>query len=393
MPEAVIVSACRTAVGSAFKGTLTETEPSELARAVVEESMRRTGIAPEDIDDLILGESMYGGGVLARFVAVEAGLETVPGLAHNRHCASGLAAVQTAAASIMAGMDKVVIAGGAQSSSLAPRMSHRIAGTQEWEEEWMSPSHPDRPDAPCRDMSITVGWNAARSVGATREDLDAWAKRSHDRAIAAIDAGQFVEEIVPITVTTRDGSTVVFDTDEHPRRGSTMEKLSSLKPIHPEIPDFSITAGNASGVNDAASVVVVTSDEYAAEHGLKPLAKVLSWASVGVDPYDTGLAPTVAIPKALAKAGLTVADVDLFEVNEAFASVPVAVERILGVDGEKINVSGSGCSLGHPIAATGARMITTLIYDLRRRGGGIGVATMCAGGGMGSAIVIDVPAP
>jgi acetyl-CoA C-acetyltransferase len=393
MPEAVIVSACRTPVGSAFKGTLTETEPSALAKAVVEESLKRTGLSAGEIDDLILAESMYGGGVIGRYVAIDAGLTEVPGLAHNRHCASGLAAISTAAASVMSGMDKAIIAGGTHSSSLSPRVSHRNPGTDDWEDNWLSPSHIEREDAPTRDMSITVGWNTAQTVGATREELDAWALRSHQRAIAAIDAGQFAEEIVPVTVTTRDGSTVVFDTDEHPRRGSTMEKLASLKPIHPEIENFSVTAGNASGVNDAASVVVVMSDEFAAEKGLTPLAKVLSWASVGVDPYDTGMAPTVVIPKALAKAGLSVEDVDLFEVNEAFASVPVAVEKVLGVSSDKINISGSGCSLGHPIAATGARMITTLIYDLRRQGGGIGVATMCAGGGMGSAVVIEVPAP
>ena len=393
MPEAVIVSACRTAVGTAFKGTLTETEPADLAKAVVSESLVRTGLKPEEIDDIILGEAMYGGGVIARYVANDLGMMDTAGLAHNRHCASGLAAIQTAAASIMAGMDKAIIAGGTQSSSLSPAESHRIPGTDEWVTGWMSPTHPDREDAPNRDMSITVGWNTALIAGIEREEIDAWAVRSHDRAIAAIDAGNFKEEIVPITVTTKDGSTVVFDTDEHPRRGSTLEKLASLKPLHPEIEGFSITAGSASGINDAAAVVVVMSDEFAKEKGLAPLAKVLSWASVGVDPYETGMAPTKAIPKALAKAGLSVEDVDLFEVNEAFATVPIAVEKVLGVSGDKINISGSGCSLGHPVGATGGRMVSTLIYDLRRQGGGIGVASMCAGGGMGSALVIEVPAP
>ena len=393
MPEAVIVSACRTAVGTAFKGTLTETEPADLAKAVVSESLVRTGLKPEEIDDIILGEAMYGGGVIARYVANDLGMMDTAGLAHNRHCASGLAAIQTAAASIMAGMDKAIIAGGTQSSSLSPAESHRIPGTDEWVAGWMSPTHPDREDAPNRDMSITVGWNTALIAGIEREEIDAWAVRSHDRAIAAIDAGNFKEEIVPITVTTKDGSTVVFDTDEHPRRGSTLEKLASLKPLHPEIEGFSITAGSASGINDAAAAVVVMSDEFAKEKGLAPLAKVLSWASVGVDPYETGMAPTKAIPKALAKVGLSVEDVDLFEVNEAFATVPIAVEKVLGVSGDKINISGSGCSLGHPVGATGGRMVSTLIYDLRRQGGGIGVASMCAGGGMGSALVIEVPAP
>jgi acetyl-CoA acetyltransferase family protein len=389
MPDAVIVSAVRTAIGTARKGTLSETEASVLAQPVIEEALARTGLAPTEIDDLILAESLYGGGVVARYVAVVAGMDSVPGLAHNRHCASGLAAVQTASASIMAGMDQAVIAGGVQASSMSPRDKRRVAGTDDWE-DWMSLSHPNSAEAPALDMSITVGWNTAQRVGASREDMDAWALRSHERAIAAIDEGRFSAEIVPIKVTTRDGSVVVFDTDEHPRRGSTMEKLASLKPLHPEIEDFSITAGNASGINDAASALVVTSDAFARDHGLAPLATVRSWASVGVEPKETGMAPTIAIPKALERAGLSVSDVDLFEINEAFASVPVACARVLDIDEDIINISGSGCSLGHPIAATGARMLTTLIYDLARKGGGIGVAAMCAGGGMGSATVINV---
>jgi acetyl-CoA C-acetyltransferase len=389
MPDAVIVSACRTAIGTARKGTLTETDAVALARAVVDESMARTGLAPKDIDDLVLSESLYGGGVIARYVALEAGLENVAGLALNRHCAAGLAAVETAAASIMAGMDDAIIAGGTQSSSTSPTEKKRVLGTQDWA-DWMSPSHPDSPEAPAFDMSITVGWNTATIADISREEQDAWALRSHQRAIAAIDEGRFAKEIVPIKVTTSDGSAVVFEVDEHPRRGSTIEKLASLKVIHPEIPGFSVTAGNASGINDAASAVVITSDRFAADRGLTPLAKIRSWSNIGVTPYENGIAPTVAIPKALSRAGLTVADVDLWEINEAFATVPIAACKILDIDPELVNISGSGCSLGHPIAATGARMVTTLIYDLQRRGGGIGVASMCAGGGMGAALVIEV---
>ncbi len=391
MPDAVIVSACRTAIGTSRKGTLAETDASVLARAVVEASVERTAIPTKEFDDLILAETLYGGGVIARYVAVEAGMDSVPGLAENRHCASGLAAVQTAAASIMAGMDQAVIAGGVNSFSTAPTEKKRVAGTQDWV-DWMSPSHPDTPDAPSRDMSITVGWNTAKILGISREEMDAWALGSHERAVAAIDEGRFATEIVPLKVTTTDGSAVVFEVDEHPRRGTSMEKLASLNPLHPEIPDFSITAGNASGINDAAAALVLTSDGFAAGHGLAPLGTVRSWASVGVDPYETGMAPTVAIPKALAKAGLAVSDVALWEINEAFAVVPVAACKVLDIDPALVNVSGSGCSLGHPIAATGARMLTTLVYDLRRRGGGIGVASMCAGGGMGSAVVVEVPA-
>jgi acetyl-CoA acetyltransferase family protein len=387
--DAVIVSACRTAIGTAGKGTLVDTDASVLARAVIDESVQRTGIAPKDFDDLILAESLYGGGVIGRYVAVEAGLDNVAGLALNRHCASGLAALETAAASIMAGMDSAVIAGGVQSSSTSPRSKKRVAGTADWA-DWMSPSHPDTPDAPAFDMTITVGWNTAKIAGISREEQDAWALRSHQNAVAAIDEGRFLHEIVPLKVTALDGSAVVFEVDEHPRRGTSMEKLASLKVIHPEIPDFSVTAGNASGVNDAAAAVVVTSDAFASAHGLKPLATVRSWANSGVNPYETGIAPTVAIAKALNRYGLTVADVNLWEINEAFASVPIAACKMLDIDPTLVNISGSGCSLGHPIAATGARMVTTLIYDLQRRGGGIGVAAMCAGGGMGAALVIEV---
>ena len=393
MTDAVIVSACRTAIGTAFKGTLTETSAFDLADAVVAESLARTGLAPTDVDDVILGETMYGGGVIARHTAVNLGMLDVPGLALNRHCASGLAAVSTAAANIRSGMDDVVIAGGTHSMSTSPAVTYRTPGTQDRQEWWISPSHPDRPDAPNRDMSITVGWNAAVAAGVSREEMDQWAFDSHRKANAALDEGRFADEIVPIKVIKGDGTPVTFDVDEHPRRGSTLEKLASLPPLHPEIEGFSITAGNSAGLNDGAAAIVVASDEVARAKGLPVLAVVRSWASVGVDPGITGLAPTKAIPKALKRAGLSLADVDLFEINEAFASMCVATVKQLGIDAAKVNPSGSGCSLGHPIAASGGRMVTTLVHELRRRGGGIGVAAMCAGGGMGSAVVLEVPAP
>jgi acetyl-CoA C-acetyltransferase len=300
-----------------------------------------------------------------------------------------MAAVHGAAASVMAGMDQVVIAGGAESMSTTPMVQKRVLGADDYA-QWMSPSHPEQPDAPAFDMSITVGWNTAKVAGLTRADCDAWALRSHQRAVQAIDEGRFEEEIVPIEVTRRDGSTIVFATDEHPRRDSTMEKLAALKPLHPEIDNFPITAGNASGLNDAGAALMIVSSEYAQAHGLAPLAKIVSWASTGMNPRDTGLGPIAAIPKALGRAGMTIADVDLAEINEAFASVPAATCRKLGLSEEITNVSGSGCSLGHPVAATGARMIITTMFELRRRGGGLGVASMCAGGGMGSATVFEV---
>ena len=390
MPEAVIVAACRTAIGTARKGALADTSPFELADVIVGEVVRRAGIEALEVDDIVLAESLYGGGDIARHAAVTAGLTDVPGLALNRHCASGLAAVQTAAANVRAGMMNAVVAGGVHSTSTAPVSRWRRPGTDEWDEMWISPSHPEQPDAPTLDMSITVGWNSAVAAGVSREEMDAWALGSHQKAIAAIDADRFAEEIVPVKVSHRDGSSTVFEVDEHPRRDTSMERLAALKPLHPEIEGFSITAGNSSGLNDAAAALVVAADELASRRRLPVLATVRSWASVGVDPADTGLAPTKAIPKALALAGLDVDDVALWEINEAFASMCVATTRILGIDPALVNSSGSGCSLGHPIAATGARMLTTLVYELRRRGGGIGVAAMCAGGGMGSATVIEV---
>jgi acetyl-CoA C-acetyltransferase len=242
------------------------------------------------------------------------------------------------------------------------------------------------------DMSITVGWNTAQKANVTREEMDDWAYQSHMRAIAATDEGRLRDEIFAVEVPMGQGETKIFDIDEHPRRSTTLEKLASLPPLHPEIPGFSITAGNSSGLNDGSCAMVLVADDYAKAHGLEPLAIVRSWASAGVPPADTGLGPTFAIPKALDRAGLEVEDVALVEINEAFASMAVASSRILGFPHEIVNVSGSGCSLGHPVACTGARMITTLAYELRRRGGGIGVASMCAGGGMGSATVIEVPA-
>jgi acetyl-CoA C-acetyltransferase len=392
MGDAVIVATARTAIGTAFRGTLVDVDAMALATTAVAEAVRRSGLDPAVIDDVVLGESRYGGGDIARYAAIEAGIEHAPGLAHNRHCASGLAAVATAAGSIRAGMDRAVVAGGVESASTSPRLTRRLPGTDEWV-DWAPPSHVETPDAPGEDMSITVGWNAAVQAGVSRGEMDAWAYRSHRRAIAAIDAGAFAGEIVPLDVTRRDGTTVTFAVDEHPRRETSLEKLASLKPIHPEIEGFSITAGNSSGVNDGAAAVVVADRGLAEAAGLAPLAEIRAWASVGVPPAEAGLAPTLAIPKALDRAGLALGDVDLWEINEAFAAMCVGTTRILDLDEARVNVLGSGCSLGHPVAMTGARMVISLTHELRRRGGGTGVAAMCAGGGMASAVVLDVPAP
>ncbi|HLM17826.1 MAG TPA: thiolase family protein, partial [Acidimicrobiia bacterium] len=260
---------------------------------------------------------------------------------------------------------------------------------------WMSPSHPETADAPAFDMSITVGENTAREMGLTRRDVDEWAAYSHGQAVASIDSGAFEEEIVPVPIPPRDGvdregTARTFSVDEHPRRGVTVESLAELKPIHPELDSPTVTAGNASGINDAAAALVLSSDDYAEAHGLRPMARVVSWANVGVEPARTGMGPTLAIPKALERAGLTLDDIDLVEINEAFCSVPVAAIRTLGIDPSIVNVNGSGCSLGHPIAATGARMVTTMVHELRRRGKTHGLLALCAGGGMGSALVVEL---
>jgi acetyl-CoA C-acetyltransferase len=275
-------------------------------------------------------------------------------------------------------MDRLVLAGGVNSASTAPRLTF-LGG-----ERWVPPSHPDRPDAPNLDMSITVGWNTAVREGLGRAEMDAWALRSHRNAVRALDEGRFKAETVPV-----DTPHGPFEADEHPRRDTSAQKLAALKPLHPEIEGFSITAGNACGANDAAAAVAVADGRL----GLPALARVLSWASVAVDPAETGLSPVWAIPKACQRAGLALSDVDLFEINEAFAAVPLAAIRRLDLDPDTVNVNGSGCSLGHPVAATGTRMAVTLVHELRRRGGGVGVAAMCAGGGMGAALVLEVPAP
>jgi acetyl-CoA C-acetyltransferase len=351
-------------------------------------AVERSGVPIADIEDVILAESLQGGGVIARHTAVALGFDGVPGQAVNRHCAGGLAAVQTALAAVKADVIDVAVAGGTESLSTMPQALRRQAdGSMA---PWMSPSHPDSQDAPAFDMSITVGENTAREAGLSRLDVDEWAAYSHGRAVASQDAGAFAAEIAPIRVTGADGSSSLVEHDEHPRRGVTVGSLGQLPVLHPEIAGATVTAGNAAGLNDAAAAMVITSDDYARANGLTPLAVVRGWASVGVEPARTGMAPITAIPRALEKSGVAMSDIALWEVNEAFCAVPVATSRVLGIDPATMNVNGSGCSLGHPIAATGARMVITMLGELRRRGQTLGCVSMCAGGGMGSALVLEL---
>jgi acetyl-CoA C-acetyltransferase len=389
--RAAIVAAARTPIGTARKGTLANMPAIELAKPVVAAVVDRSGLAAADFADLVLAESLQGGGDSARYIAVDLGLTEIPGLAVNRQCASSLSAIAVGAGQIAAGMSRAILAGGMESCSTPPLLRKRKPFTagkaaEDYEDPWFPFSHPPTEDAPALDMSITVAHNCAVQYGITREAQDEWALRSHQRAVKAIDAGSFVEEIVPIAVPQADGSTITFSEDEHPRRSTTLETLAGLKVLHPEIDGFTVTAGNSSGINDAAAAVALAAPGTAGE----PLAQILSWSAVGVAPNRTGSGPITAIPKALELAGRKLEDVALFEINEAFAAQAVACARELGLDEELVNVYGSGISLGHPIAATGARMVTSAIYELRRRGGGIGVLSMCAGGGMGAAMVIEV---
>ena len=389
--KAAIIAAARSAIGTARKGTLANMEPIEVAKPIVAAAVERSGLDPTDFEDLILAESLQGGGDSARYIAVDLGFESIPGAAVNRQCASSLAAVAFGAGQIASGMSRHILAGGMESLSTMPQFLKRKAFTSGKEADdfgrWAPMANPVTiVDAPPYDMSITVAHNCAVEYGLTREDQDGWALRSHQRAVKAVDAGSFVDEIVPIQVPQQDGSTITFAEDEHPRRETSMESLAGLKVLHPEIEGFSVTAGNSSGTNDAAAVLALAATDTA-----QPvLASILSWSQVGVAPPRPGRGPIYAIPKALDLAGLKISDVALFEINEAFAAQAVACTRQLGLDEEIVNVYGSGISLGHPIAATGARMITSAIHELRRRGGGIGVLSMCAGGGMGAAMVIEV---
>jgi acetyl-CoA acetyltransferase family protein len=385
MTQAWIVSTARTPIGTAYKGALRDVRAEVLARTVVEAVIERAGLPRETVEDIVLAESLYGGGDLARHAAVAAGLTGVPGQAINRHCAGGLTAVSNAAALVGSGMVETVIAGGVQSTSTGPELTwSRPDGTQ-W--RGMAPTFPHTDDAD-DDVTLTVGFNVAEHYGLTREQMDRWALRSHQRAVAAIDDGRFAEETVDVPLP--DGG--VFAVDEHPRRNTSLEKLAALAPLHPEIPGFSITAGNASGVNDCAAAVMVVSERVIERENLTPLAGIAGWASVGVEPRLTGVGSVRAIERLLDRVGLQVGDIDLWEINEAFASVPLAACVALGIDEDCVNVLGSGCSLGHPVAASGTRMIISLIHELRRRGGGRGVAAMCAGGAQGGAVMIEVPA-
>ena len=376
--EVYIVSGVRTPIATAYKGSLGGVDAFELAQTVIAAAVERSGVDASQFEDMGFGESFQGGGNIGRNAAIRAGLTNIPGVATQRWCASGMAGVQWVAANITAGMIDAGVAGGVESMTTAP-------GTSRGGEFWLSPANEPTELAPPFNTALGVGDNAARIAGVTREQADEWAFNSHMNAVRAIDEGRFANEIVPVTLP--DGSQ--FTTDEHPRRNSSLEKLATLPVLNPQNDWATTTAGNSSGLNDAAAALTLVSPEFAKAHGLKPRAIIRGWASVGLAAEETGLTPEPAMRKALAKAGLSVADLQAVEINGAFASVAVAATKRLGLDPAIVNQNGSGCSLGHPIGCTGARMIVTMLNELDRLDAQFGAVAMCAAGGMGSATVIE----
>jgi len=339
-------------------------------------------------DDVILGETVGGGGNAGRYVGLKVGVpREVPGYTVIRACATGLEAVIQAATAVWAGTGDAFLTGGCESMSQQPWLQRKPdRGYPRKAPEYFIPLTHPLEMAPFS-VGLNTGENVAERYGVTRGAQDEWAFRSHQHAVAAIDEGRFEEEIVPVPVPQRRGDPVEFRVDERPRRDTSLEQLAKLPPAYLE--GGTVTAGNASGINDAAAALVVTSGSKARTLGLRPRAVIRGWATVGVDPMYTGTGPIEAVPKALKRAGITLDDVDLIELNEAFAAMTVACVRELGLDPERVNVNGGAVALGHPIGATGARLLVTLLHELERREGRFGVATMCAGGGLGSAAVIE----
>ncbi len=389
--EAVIVAGARTAVGKAPRGTLRTTRPDDMAAAAIGEVVKRAaGLDRSEIEDVTIGcavpEAEQGFNV-ARIAALRAGLpESVAGQTVNRFCSSGLQTIAQSAQAIMAGMSQCVIAGGTESMSLVQLGSSRTAPNPVLAAE--------RPDV-YLGMGLT-GENVAKEFNISREEQDAFGLRSHQRAVAAIDEGKFKDQIVPLPVKLTyldEGGQVqtretVFDTDEGPRRDTSPEALAKLKPVFAA--KGTVTAGNSSQTSDGAAAVLLMEREFAEARGLKPLARFVSFAVGGVRPEVMGIGPIVAIPKALKLAGLNLEDIDLIELNEAFASQTLAVVKELGIGLEKLNVNGGAIALGHPMGATGAKLTVQILDELRRRGGRYGMVTMCIGGGQGAAGIFEV---
>ena len=392
MKEVVIVSAARTPIGS-YGGTLKNTPAVTLGAIAVKEAIKRAGITPDIVDELVFGNVLQGGlgQNVARQVAIAAEIPIeVPSLTLNKVCGSGLRTVSMAAQIIKAGDADCIVAGGCESMSMAPYYSPNMRwGARMGDVKLIDMMVHDGLTDIFNNyhMGITAE-NVVEQWGLTREDLDAFAVSSQQKAEAAIKAGKFKDEIVPVEIPQRKGDPIVFDTDEFPRFGCTAEGLCKLRPAFKK--DGTVTAANSSGINDSAAALVIMSREKADELGIKPMATIKSYASAGVDPTIMGIGPVPSSQKALKKAGLTINDMDLIEANEAFAAQSLAVGRDLGIDTEKLNVNGGAIALGHPIGASGARILITLLYEMKRRNSNYGLATLCIGGGQGTAVVVEM---
>ncbi len=390
MKDAVIVSAVRTAVGKAPRGTLRAMRPDEMGAAVIKEALNRApGVAPEEVEDVIMGCAMpeaEQGNNVARSAMIRAGLPVdTSAMTINRFCSSGLQSIALAADRIRAGGANVIVAGGLETMSLVPMGGHVIRPNP-----YLVEHYPDF----YLNMGLTAE-NLANKYEITRDEQDAFALRSHQRAAEAIDDGRFADEIVPLTVALEEldekgrkqTRMMTFDTDEGVRRDSSEAGLAKLKPaFHAK---GSVTAGNSSQMSDGAAAVVVMSDERARELGLKPLARFVAYATAGCAPEEMGIGPVNAIPKALKLAGLTIDDIGIIELNEAFAVQSLAVIKSLGLDPEKTNVNGGAIALGHPLGCTGAKLTATILREMQRRNARYGMVTMCVGGGMGAAGIFE----
>ncbi len=382
MKEAVIVAAVRTPVGKAPHGVFRQVRPDEMAAVAIAAALRRVpALDPAEIDDVVLGCAMpeaEQGLNVARIASLRAGVPvSASAVTVNRFCASGLQAIAGAAERILAGGAVAAIAGGTESMSLIPMGGHKVAPNPRLVDDYP-------------DVYLTTGLVAethAREASVSREDQDAFALRSHQRAVAAIDAGRFDDEIVALAAPDAHGGTVTVARDEGPRRDTSLEALARLRPaFHVK---GTVTAGNSSQTSDGASVAIVMDHDRARELGLTPLARFVTFATAGVAPERFGIGPVPAVRKALRQAGLTLDDMDLVELNEAFAAQVIACLRELPIDPDRLNVNGGAIALGHPLGCTGARLTTTLLHELRRRRGRYGLVTMCVGGGMGAAGIFE----
>ena len=391
MREVVIVSAARTPIG-AFGGSLKGVPTRKLGAIAIKAAIERAGIKPEMVDEVVMGAVLQGalGQNVARQMTLDAGLPIeTPAMTINKVCGSGLRAVELAAQIIKAGDADIIVAGGAENMSAtayampAARFGARMNNTQLVD---MMVNDGLTDAFAGYHMGITAE-NVAEQWGLTREELDEFAVISQNRAEAAIKAGKFVDEIVPVELPQKKGDPIIFDTDEFPKFGTTIDKVAKLKPAFKK--DGIVTAANASGINDAGAAVVVMSKEKADELGIKPMCTIKSYASAGVDPASRRIIQDPASKKALDKAGLTIEDIDLVEANEAFATQSLAVRKDLGLDPEKTNVNGGAIAIGHPIGASGCRILISLIHEMIKRDSKYGLATLCIGGGMGTSIIVE----